>query len=137
MRGYVVDPASFSMSFSGGTVVGLGAGDAYFALVEGFPVADGFFLSSGPISPGGVLLDVTDHNLNVDLGYVGETLTTLDILDAFGTYDFTGLTRFGFNIWRIIPDNVRMEIDFAQLTISGQPTPVETATWGEVKATFR
>ena len=120
-RGYVIDPDSFSLSFD--TPVDQGLldplpGTAYFTLVEGFPVSDGFFVSTSPMSPGGVPLEQTDYQLNYDLGYVGETLTSLDILDALGSYDFTGLTRFGFNIWRIAPDNVQMDIDWSGMTIT-------------------
>ncbi len=141
-RGYVIDQASFSLSFSGGTVVALAdpfpAGQTpYFSLVEGFPVSDGFFVSTSPNSPGGVPLNVSDHNLNVDLGYEGDTLTTLDILDAFGVYDFGGLTRFGFNVWRVFPDNIGLDITFSQMTISGAAVPVEAVSWGGVKSTFR
>ena len=66
-------------------------------------------------------LEQTPINLNVDLGYVGSTLSSLDILDAVGTYDFTGLTRFGFNLWAVSPGNVGMEINFEQLTIVPAP----------------
>jgi len=122
-RGYEIDPATFLLSFD--TPVDQGLLDPfpsgqtpYFTLVEGFPVSDGFFVSTSPVSPGGVPLEQTDYQLNYDLGYVGETLDSLDILDALGTYDFDGLTRFGFNIWRIAPDNVVMDIDWAQMTIA-------------------
>jgi hypothetical protein len=64
-----------------------------------------------------VPLEQADYQLDYDLGYVGETLETLDILDALGTYDFNGLTRFSFNIWRIFPDNVQLGIDWEQMTI--------------------
>jgi hypothetical protein len=32
-------------------------------------------------------------NFNLDLWYEGDSLTTLDILDALGVYGFDGLTR--------------------------------------------
>ena len=47
----------------------------------------------------------------------------IDILDAQGTYDFTGLTNFGFNLWAVFPDNVVMEINFEQMTIAAVPAP--------------
>lgn len=141
-RGYVIDASSFSLGFSGGVSVGLidpfpGGQTPYFSLVEGFPVSDGFFVSTSPVSPGGVPLSATPYNFNFDVGYVGETLATLDILDALGEYDFTGLTRFAFNVWQVFPDNVRMDFEFSHLRLEGGPTPVIEASWGRVKERYR
>jgi len=127
-RGYVIDQSSFSLKFQpSGISVGLEspfpAGDTpYFSLVDGFPVSDGFFVSDSPISPGGVPLSQSPFSANLELGYVGETLSSLDILDAVGVYEFDGLTRFGYTVWTISPDNVAMEIDFARLTIVPEPS---------------
>ena len=93
----------------------------YFTLVEGFPVSDGFFVSTSPISPGGVPLSHMPYQFNLDLGYVGATLATLDITDAYGDYAFGGLTRFSMDIWQSSPDNVRMAMDFSQLSIVPAP----------------
>lgn len=128
VRSYPIIQASWSLSFQPSAVsVGLlnpfPAGQTpYFSLVEGFPVSDGFFMSTSTTSPGGVPISQTPLQANLDLGYVGTTLTSLDILQAFGTYNFTGLTRFGFNLWQTIPDNVRLDMDFQQLTITPEPT---------------
>lgn len=128
-RGYEVIQSSFSLDFDTPVSLGLanpfpGGQTPYFTLVEGFPVSDGFFLSTSPFSPGGVPLDQTPYQLNHSIGYIGSTLSSLDILAAVGTYDFTGLTSFGLNIWNISPDNVLLEMDFTQMTISviGGPT---------------
>jgi hypothetical protein len=74
-----------------------------------------------------VALDQQPYQANLDLGYSGDTLGSLDILAAQGVYDFDGLTRFGFNLWSITPDNVAMEIDFARMTL--QAVPVPAAAW--------
>jgi hypothetical protein len=141
-RGYVIDQPSFSLAFSGGVSVGLvspfPAGQTpYFTLVEGFPVSDGFFVSTSNVSPGGVPISQTPIQFNLDLGYIGSTLTSLDILDAQGTYGFTGLTRFAFNLWQAFPDNVVLDIEFASLTIEAQPTATDASSWGKVKALFK
>jgi hypothetical protein len=141
-RGYEIDQPSFSLGFSSGLDMGLinpfPAGQTpYFTLVEGFPVSDGFFVSTSPNSPGGVPLAQDPYNFNLDLGYEGSTLGSLDILDAQGTYDFTGLTRFAFNIWRVFPDNVVLDIDFAQLSITAEPLAVDPSSWGAVKVLFK
>ena len=122
-RGYEIDQASFSITFDQSLNLGLmdpfpGGETPYFTLIEGFPVSDGFFVSTSPFSPGGVPLEQDPFNANFSVGYQGDTLTSLDILDALGDYGFDGLTSFGFNLWAIFPDNVAMEIDFQQLTLS-------------------
>jgi hypothetical protein len=125
-RGYEIDQSSFSMTFGGDVVQGLldpfpDGETPYFGIVEGFPVSDGFFVSTSTVSPGGVPLEQEPLNANLSLGYVGETLSSLDILDALGTYAFDGLTSFGFDLWANFPDNVGMAIDFEQMTISAEP----------------
>jgi len=141
-RGYVIDQPSFSLSFSGGLNMGLmdpyPAGETpYFTLVEGFPVSDGFFVSNSAISPGGVTLAQDPINLDLYLGYDGDTLQTLDILDALGVYGYAGLTSFSFGLWAIFPDNVVMGIDFMLLEIMESGVSTTETSWGEVKAMFR
>lgn len=138
-RGYVIDPGTFMLSFSGGVSVGMmDPGDTgYFTLVEGFPVSDGFFVSTSPVSPGGVPLTQDPVNLNLDLGYGEDTLATLDILDAVGSYAFDGLTRYSFTLWVGFPDNAVMELDFESMTIEEvTSTPAEQSSWGELKGSF-
>ncbi len=132
------DVMFFDVSFSSGLGLGLlaGAPDTYFALIDGYPASDGFFVSSLPSSPGGVPLEQEPFNFNLDLGYEGETLENLSILDALGTYDFTGMTRFGFNLWSGGPDNLAMDIEFQQLIITS-PLPTEESSWSGVKAMYR
>jgi len=126
-RGYEIIQPSFSLDFNAPPVsVGLanpfpGGQLPYFTLADGIPVSDGFWVSTSPDSPGGVPISQSPLQANIDLGYVGSTLSSLDILDALGTYDFTGLTRFSYTLWQISPDNVRMEIDFVRLTITPEP----------------
>lgn len=132
-RSYAMVPGSFTLSFSGGASVGLA--DPYpngltpnFTLVEGFPVSDGFWVSDSEFSPGGVALSQGDYNFTLELGFTGDTLGTLDILDAAGTYGYDGLTRFNMGIWRIVPDNIVMGIDYTGLTIT--PAPASLALLG-------
>ena len=133
LRSYPIDQSSFALTFQpSGVTVGLlspfPAGQTpYFTLVDGFPVSDGFFVSTSTTSPGGVPLSQSPLQANLDLGYVGTTLSSLNILDAFGTYDFGGLTRFSFNLWQNFPDNVRLDMDFQQMTIAPEPTAM--ALW--------
>jgi hypothetical protein len=142
LRSYAMTPGSFTLSFSGGAGVGLAdpypdGRTPYFTLVDGFPVSDGFFVSDSTTSPGGVDLSQGDFQFNLELGYVGDTLDSLDILDAAGTYEFGGLTRFGMNIWRIAPDNVVMDMDFMQMTITPAPASAALLGLGGLIATRR
>jgi hypothetical protein len=139
VRAYVIDPASFTLSFSGGVNVGL-LGDgptAYFALVDGFPVSDGFFVSESTVSPGGVQLEQAPVNFNLDIGYEEFTLTSLDILEAKGVYMFDGLTRYSMTLWQVFPDNAVMEMDFSMLSIANEPVSVNQTSFGRVKAMYR
>ncbi|MHC4650604.1 MAG: hypothetical protein ACYTES_07060, partial [Planctomycetota bacterium] len=125
-RGYVIDQSSFTLTFAP-SGVSLGLLDPFppgetpfFTLADGIPVSDRFWVSTSTNSPGGVPLEQEPFEANVDLGYLGDTLDSLDILDALGTYDFDGLTSFGFNLWAIFPDNVAMGFVFEQMTISAE-----------------
>ncbi len=132
-RGYEINQSSFSLIFDTPLEVGLVnpfPGTPYFTLVDGFPVSDGFFVSTSPFSPGGVPLEQDPFNANLELGYDGSTLSSLDILDAVGEYDFDGLTRFGFTLWAVVPDNVVMEMEFQQMTIKRVPEPTAAAILG-------
>ncbi|MBZ0266771.1 hypothetical protein K8I85_01325 [bacterium] len=139
VRGYLIDAGSFQLTFSGGVTVGLlgGAPQAYFGVVDGFPVSDGFFVSESAISPGGVQLEQAPYNFNLDLGYDGSTLSSLDILSATGFYTFGGLTRFSMTLWSVFPDNAVMEMDFVSLEIQGGPVSVDDTAWSRVKAMYR
>jgi hypothetical protein len=134
VRAYEIIQSSFSMTFGGDVTQGLldpfpGGQTPYFGIIDGFPVSDGFFVSTSTVSPGGVPLEQTPFNANLSLGYTGDTLSSLDILDAVGTYDFDGLTNFGFNLWSVFPDNVVMDIDFQQMTITAIPAPATLAVF--------
>ena len=39
-------------------------------------------------------------------------------LQANGYYDYTNLTVFGFNVWKAIPDNVAMVLNFTSVAIA-------------------
>lgn len=131
LRSYPIIESTFALEFqSSGVTVGLvdpfpTGQTPYFTIVEGFPVGDGFFVSTFTTSPGGVPISQSPLQANLDLGYEGTTLTSLNILDVQGTYGFGGLTRFGYNIWQASPDNVRLDMDFESLTIQAIPEPAQ------------
>jgi len=123
VRAYDIIAATYSLSFSGGSSVGLGGSPAYFAVRDGDPVADGFFVSQSTTNLGGVPLTQAPFQTDFHNSYEGSTLSSVDILSALGTYDFDGLTVFGYTVWAFSPDNIAMEIDFTHMTIAAVPAP--------------
>ncbi|MCA9291745.1 MAG: hypothetical protein KDA25_11500 [Phycisphaerales bacterium] len=105
-RGYHIDPASFVLTI-GSVVVGLqnpfpGGDTPYFVLRNNDPAVDGFFIADNVDFPTGVPLNqggaFGQFRNDFSVGYTGDTLSSLDILDAVGTYDYTGLTSFNWAI---------------------------------------
>lgn len=130
-RGYNIIQDSFSLTVDGITV---GMPDPFpmgetplFVLRNNDPAVDGFFLGSNVDGfPNGVSIDnagLIDPFLRVlfSATYGGDRLPSLDILDAVGTYDFTGLTVFNWGF-----DDAGNQIAgmiFDQFTISVAPAP--------------
>ena len=76
---------------------------AYFVLRDNDPAVDGFMLSNNTSFPNGVLTDAPGaifggFRASYYTTYGGNLLSSLDILAAAGTYDFTGLTVFNWTI---------------------------------------
>ncbi|UCF66491.1 MAG: hypothetical protein JSV80_11920 [Acidobacteriota bacterium] len=132
-RGYGVIHETYSYTL-GPVTVGLQdpypAGRVpYFVIRNNDPQVDGFFMSDNnvdwPFPP--PPLDEPGRfgpfGGNFEVGYTGDTLQSLDILDALGTYDYDGLTNFYF----VISDGPfdAMGLIFQQMTI--RLVPVEVA----------
>lgn len=105
-RGYIIDQGSFEMTFDSVTV-GLAspfpAGvTPYFVIRNNDPGADGFLISNNVELPGSVPLEqqgIFDaFGLRASVTYGADALPSLDLLDALGDHDFTGLTVFGFAV---------------------------------------
>lgn len=140
VRGYTIDLSTFQVAFSGGTVIQ--AQSPYpagftptFVLRNNDPMADGFFITDGSVDgfPNGVQTDQAgvfgNFLATFNVSYVGDTLNSLDINDAFGTYDFTGLTVFGLGI-DDGPFEDALGADFSHMTISAIPAPSSLALIG-------
>lgn len=105
-RGYPLVAGSFALDLGPG-VVGLQqpfpAGQTpYFVLRNNDPAVDGFFLSNSFDFPIGVPLNVNGGlgplRADFSVTYGGATLPSLDIADAVGSYDFTGLSVFNWTL---------------------------------------
>ena len=97
----------------------------YFVIRDNDPAVDGFFVSTNVDFPLGTPIDQTgifDQFVNnFSVTYTGDTLNSLDILDALGTYDFTGLTVFN---WTVDDGPFQpLGIVFEQMTISALAAP--------------
>lgn len=135
-RGYVIDTSSFALNFSGGTTIGLAesfSGPLYFVVRHNDPAVDGFFISAGLDFPSDTPLDQAgrfgDFGATFSVSYVANTLSSFDILDAAGYYDFTGLKVFGMGI-NDGPIESVLGIDFNHMTITAVPAPSAAALLG-------
>lgn len=104
-RGYRIDPSSWSFAVPAGSIPlqsPYSAPDLLFVIRDNDPAVDGFFVSSNVNIPDGVPLGAQgvfgpfENSFSVTYG--DDLLPTLDIADAVGDYDFTGLTVFNWTI---------------------------------------
>jgi hypothetical protein len=140
----VIDQPSFQLHL-GPAVGGLRspfAGTPYFVLRNNDPAVDGFFLSLGTDLPSGLELNVAANVAGTrffrsafSVTYEGTRLPSLDILDAVGVYDYTGLTVFHFVCEDLSFEPIGME--FTQMTISRDVVGVEPTSWGTLKGLYR
>jgi hypothetical protein len=129
-RGYVIDQWSFSLAFDSaelGLQDPFPAGDTpYFVIRDNDPGVDGFFISTNLNHPFGFGLPLEQTGIfeqfkaNYRVTYEGDTLPSLDIMDALGTYDFDGLTVFAWGV-DDGPFELVMFIIFEQMTIEVVP----------------
>ncbi|MDF1808997.1 MAG: hypothetical protein P1U42_04810 [Phycisphaerales bacterium] len=130
VRGYEVIQSSFSLSIDGNTAGLAGAqpfGSPYFVLRNDDPAVDGFFLGQNIDGfPSGIATDESAQIADTfdalfQATYEGTRLDSLDILDAVGTYDFTGLSVFN---WGLEDGPVQpMGFIFDHWSITAVPTP--------------
>ena len=122
-RGYIIDESSFVLNWNGSPIALQNPfpGTPYFVLRDNDPAVDGFFLGTNVDVPfGGISLEQVgifgNFAVNWSQTYTGDTLSSLDILDALGSYDFTNLTVFNWSILDgpfdaafMIPDKLSIE----------------------------
>jgi hypothetical protein len=105
-RGYVIDKSSCTLAFPSATVPlqsPFPAGQTpYFVIRNDDPAVDGFYISTDvdgptslPLAPVGSFGHFADA---FHVTYEGSTLASLDLLGALGSYDYTGLTVFGWSV---------------------------------------
>ncbi|MCB9897747.1 MAG: hypothetical protein H6825_07075 [Planctomycetes bacterium] len=103
-RGFVIDPSTWMLKFNGNNVALQSPfpGTPYFVIRNNDPAVDGFFVSTDVDFPLGVPLTYSGsfgHFLdNTSVTYGGDAVPSLDLLDALGTYDYTGLQVFHWTL---------------------------------------
>ncbi len=146
VRSYPIDMSSYQLTIGSVGPVALvdpqpNDATVYFVLRNADPVADGFFLAGEPEWDNtNAMLDAPgtiDPYLGFHwaVGYEGYTLDSLDILDAAGTYDYTGLTSFYTAIQDAWADP--MGLEYVTITISGGTVATDESSWGNLKALYR
>lgn len=135
VRGYELIQPSYSLTINGNSVGLAGAqpfgGTPYFVLRNDDPAVDGFFLGTDidgfpngvATAEAGGLAD--NFSALFSVTYEGTRLDSLDITDAVGTYDFTGLSVFN---WGLEDGPVQpVGFIFDSWTISIVPAPASLA----------
>lgn len=103
-RGYPIQNASFSNTLGPVTLTLKNPfpGTPYFVIRNNDPAVDGFVLSTNLSLPAPLPLNVQGafgaFGAGFYVTYTGGTLSSLDILDALGTYEYNGLTVFYWTI---------------------------------------
>jgi uncharacterized membrane protein len=108
VRGYTIDPGSFTQTMGSVTVPladPFPAGETpRFIMRNNDPASDGFFIESAgidwpmnglPLNEPGQIADWFGSRFEV--GY-SQAIDSLEIMDAVGTYDYTNLTSFYFTV---------------------------------------
>lgn len=141
-RGYTLDLTSFVMMVGGASVIldnPQPFGPAYFVLRNNDPAVDGFLLSRNVDFPQPVGVHIPGltpaHELDFLATYPGTTLPSLDILDAVGTYDLTGLSVFNWTIGRF--GNPGAEYNYESMRIWVVPAPSSAGLLGMIVLAWR
>lgn len=129
-RGYVIDLSSWSMLVGSAPIPITnpqpGGSTAYFVLRNNDPAVDGFFISPGvdldfPIGVNIVGL-TQQHDLEFSRTFNdGTPLTSLNILDAVGTYGLANISSFNWGVGRF--GNQGLGLNYESITISVVPEP--------------
>lgn len=126
-RGYSIDLSSFNMTVDGRPVtmdIPQPSGTAYFVLRDNDPAVDGFFISPNTDLDSPLSVHIPGlapaHELDFRATYGNTTtLSSLNILDAVGTYNFTGISVWRWDIGRF--GNPGAEYIYQTLSISAEP----------------
>lgn len=120
-RGYEIDPSSFVLSVNGNPITLVDPqpfGPAFFVIRDNDPAVDGFLVSRNIDVSQPVTVDVPGlpvHDLEFLVTYPDTTVPSLDLLDAVGSYDFTGISVFNWTVGRF--GGIGAEYTYQSMTI--------------------
>lgn len=125
-RGYNILPGSMNMTIGNVTVPRRETTPAYFVLRNNDPRADGFFISQGTDIDTEIPLQMVPANFGVQFlrtfaidtpaPLPDDSLTSLDLLQAQGTWGYNDISSFNFLI-AIGENNVPMVLDYQTITV--------------------
>jgi hypothetical protein len=133
-RGYPLDQSSFSMQVAGRPVPMANPQPfgriPYFVLRNNDPQVDGFLLSSNVDVPQPVGVNIVGLTPVHDLDFLrtfndGTPLSSLNILDALGTYTFANLSVYNWTIGRF--GNPGALYEYQTITLAVVPEPAGAA----------
>lgn len=134
-RGYPIILSSFDMRVGNVSVPIVNPqpnAPAYFVLRNNDPAVDGFFISAPSVDlPFPLAVTVPglapQHELDFRVSYSnGNQINSLNILEAFGTYDLSAIGSFYWAIGRF--GNAGAEYNYEKITIGPIPEPSVAAT---------
>jgi hypothetical protein len=100
-------------------------GPAFFVIRDNDPAVDGFLVSRNVDVPFPVQVAIPGlapiHDLDFLVTYPDTTVPSLDLLDAVGSYDFTGISVFGWTIGLF--GGIGAEYIYDSMTIEAGPGP--------------
>lgn len=139
VRGYRIDQPSFKFIVNG-TPVGMNPAihsPQYFVIRNNDPASDGFFISSEVDWPLGVQLAQSHATLGpftemCSISYEGSTLSSLNIQDAEGTYEYDGLEVFHWETSAGPFSPMGMIFDRVTITRLAPPCPADLSGDGVV-----
>ena len=136
-RGYTIDLASFVMTVDGNPINmddPQPGGDAYFVLRDNDPAIDGFFITQGGVDlpfPTSVHIPGLAPSHDLDFLYTfanGTTLSSLNIVDAYGTYAPPNVSVYQWTLGRF--GNPGAEFIPGSITIAAVPEPASLVLMG-------
>jgi len=124
VRGYSIIPGTF-LTTLGSTNVTLNASVSpprpFFSLRNNDPSVDGFLVSNGVDFVNPVPTIYTSANFSFVSSFSGTLLHSLNILDAVGSYDTTGLSLLEYDLE--FGESVGIDINYSNMTIAAVPEP--------------
>lgn len=135
-RGYAIELDTFELTVGGisiGIVDPQPFGPALFVLRDNDPAVDGIFISRDVNGPRPIAVTIPGlqavHELNLSRSFsIGTAFSSLDILDATGSFGTESIGSFNFSLGRFGGSGLESTVD--GFTITAIPEPTSFAFFG-------